>query len=161
MAVVPIAVVLAGVVIWGKVDSDSTLAKQNAAKTWKTFEVRLDHAFNKYKTHEAKGEFAQAINALKDYIALNRQRGSVSPQDEKMLGRMLDELTFKGQAKGLALSREFKSTEERLSDDPYARADAHFEYIEKLKVSLPEDDTFLRKEVEHYDRLNPQFSLYD
>lgn len=161
MVAIPVAVVLAGFAIWGKVESDSALTKQNAAKTWKTFEARLDHAFNKYKRHEGKGEFAQAINALKDYIALNRQRGSVSPQDEKMLGRMLDDLTFKGQAKGLALSREFKSTEERLSDDPYARADAHYEYIKKLKVALPEDDTFLRKEVEHYGRLNPQISLYD
>lgn len=159
MAVIPVAVVLAGAVVWGKVESDNKLSNENAAKAWKTFESRLDHYFNKYKKHDEKGEFAQAINGLKEYIALNRQRGSVPPQDERMLDRMLDNLTFKSQAKGLALSREFKATEESLKDDPYALSDAHYEYTEKLKVALPEDDAFLRKEVEHYDRLNPQISL--
>lgn len=165
MALVPIVAVVtasvAGLMVWGEVESLNQRKSENTAKEWKTFESRLDHAFNKYKRHETKGEFAQAINGLKEYIDLNRQRGSVPPQDERMLGRMLENLTFKGQAKGQGLSREFKSTEARLKDDAYARAHAHYDYIEKLKVALPEEDAFLRKEVERYDRLNPQISLYD
>ncbi|MFL1555007.1 hypothetical protein [Pseudomonas sp. O11] len=161
MALIPVAAALTGLFVWGEVEAGKKNTAENKAKEWKSFEPRLDHAFNKYKRHFAKGEFAQAINALKEYIDLNRLRGSVAPEDEKMLGRMLDNLTFKAQAKGLALSREFKAKEEDLKDEPFERSNAHYEYIEKLKAVLPKEDTFLRKEVEHYERLNPKVSLYD
>ncbi|OAE13450.1 hypothetical protein AZH11_05510 [Pseudomonas simiae] len=161
MAIIPLAGALGGYLVWYKVDADNKVKQENDAKEWKAYEPRLKHTYEKYKVHEGKGEIAKAIRSLKEYISLMRQRGSVAPADETLLDRMLEGLTYKAQAKGLALSREFKSQEESLRDDPYALSGAHYEYIEKLKVVLPQDDAFLRKAVEHWERLNPEMSLWD
>lgn len=161
MAIVPIVIALAGWVVYKKVDADQNDKKMEDDKVWKRFEPDLDHTYKTFKKHDAQGEFAQAIKALTQHIALFNERGSVAPADKKYLDRMLNNLIFRSQQSAMVLSREFKATAQNLQDDPTALSVAHYEYIEKLKVVLPQDDAFLRKEVEHWERLNPKISLWD
>ncbi|OZO01201.1 hypothetical protein B7453_28210 [Pseudomonas sp. IB20] len=56
MALIPVAAALTGLFIWGEVEAGKKNTAENKAKEWKSFEPRLDHAFNKYKRHFAKGE---------------------------------------------------------------------------------------------------------
>ena len=161
MAIVPIAIALGGLLVWKKIDADEGDQKIKDEKAWKRFEPHLDRTYKAFKRHEAKGEFAQAIKALKEHISLFDERGSVAPSDKKYLGRMLDNLIFRSQQTATVLSREFKTNAQSLQDDPTALSVAHYEYIEKLKVVLPQGDAFLCKEVEHWERLNPRISLWD
>lgn len=161
MAIVPIVIALAGLVVYKKVDADRNDKKMEDDKVWKRFEPHLDHTYKTFKKHDAQGEFAQAIKALTQHIALFNERGSVAPADKKYLDRMLNNLIFRSQQSATVLSREFKAKAQSLQDDPTALSVAHYEYIEKLKVVLPQDDAFLRKEVEHWERLNPKISLWD
>lgn len=161
MAVVPIAFAFGVWLVWKKVDADKSDQRIEDEKVWKRFEPHLEHTYKTYERHEAKGEFAQAIKALTQHISLFNERGSVAPADKKFLNRLLENLIFRSQQAATLLSREFKAKAQSLQDDPTALSVAHYEYIEKLKVVLPQDDAFLRKEVEHWQRLNPKISLWD
>ncbi|MGR3888623.1 hypothetical protein [Pseudomonas sp. 1152_12] len=159
MAIIPLALALSGVVIWKKIDADNSDQKIEADKAWKRFEPHLNHTFDTYKRHEAKGELAQAIRALKQHISLFNERGSVTSGDKKYLDRILDSLIFKSQENAKLLSREFKAKAQSLQDDPTELSGVHYEYIQKLKILLPGDDAFLLKEVKNYDQLYPRISL--
>lgn len=161
MAIFNLAIAVGAGIIWKKIDADKEQGKIEEEKVRKRFEPHLNSTFATYKKHAAKEEFAQAIRALKQHIALFNERGSVSPEDKKTLDRMLNYLIFNAQAKAVVLGREFKRQEASLQDDPYALSVAHHEYIEKLKVVLPQDDAVLRREVQRWEQLYPRVSLYD
>ncbi|WP_438866884.1 hypothetical protein [Pseudomonas sp. L1(2025)] len=160
MSIFHVAVALGGLTIWKKVEADKNDRKREEEKVWNRFETSLNHTFETYKEHAKKGEFAQAIRALKQHITLFNERGSVTPEDKKNLDRMLNDLVFNAQTKAIVLGREFKVKEASLQDDPHALSVAHHEYIEALKVVLPQDDAVLRREVQRWEQLYPRISLY-
>ena len=161
MAIIPPAVAVTAGFIWKEVSEYQAVQKENEDKDWDKFEPRLTHTLNKYAQHAKKGEFAQAIEALKEHIALHVLRGPLASEVMQDLNAKLNNLISTAQAKGLALSRDFKGKEESLKDDPYALSATYYKYIEDLKVALPEEDEFLRKEVERWEQLNSPFSIYD
>lgn len=163
LVVVPVAVGLGGYVL-GKAVSDGQ-GYQDAAreKAFKQLEPRLIHTFTKYEKHEKAGEYAKAISALKEHIALHQHFGSPTPDQAPQREQLLNDLIFSSQDKARALSRAFSAEEANLRnhDDSLAPYRAHHEYIENLKIVLPQDDAFLHREEARFNRTYPPISLFD
>ena len=89
--------------------------------------------------------------ALRELVAISNDYGKLPVAQVEALDEHLQNMIFTSQQAGQALTRGFKAEQEDLQHgDPSKRYVAERDYIEKLKVVLPEDDAFLQRTVSRF-----------
>lgn len=152
-----IPVVVGGAVVIGLGIAKQENIKANASEAAKERAAaeqlvsRSRELTGKVTGHEAKGEYAQAIMAFREMVAISKEYGKLPAAQVKALDEHLQTMIFASQEKAQTLTRDFKVEQEDLQHgDPSKRYVAERDYIENLKVLLPEDDAFLHRTVSRF-----------
>ncbi|MGY2401647.1 hypothetical protein [Pseudomonas sp. SDO5271_S396] len=173
-----IPVVLAGLGIIGGSIAGREVRKNNAAEEKKAreeLESRVSDLNAKIHEHSAKGEYAPAIKSFRELISLYKENYNLTPDAMAQLNKSLQNMIFESQEKAIEITHEFKKkwasleklnpldarmtvrSFEAMQNNSKSLCMEHKLYIDKLKVVLPDDDAFLKKEMSTFDEGKPPF----